>query len=209
MEVIGSKQAPLGAVLVIHSWWGLTGSFRAYGQALAEAGYLVGLADLFDGQTASTETEARALRTHARTVPIYKRLGADCAKLTDMAAKSPAKIGVVGFSMGGHWAVWLSQRPEYRVAATALYYAARGGDFSRCRASVIAHFAGHDPWVSAAGRKTMERAIRKAGVGYRAHDYPDCGHWFAESARPRDFDAAAAQLALGRDLDHVQRHLGA
>ncbi|MCL4676596.1 MAG: dienelactone hydrolase family protein, partial [Pararhodobacter sp.] len=100
-------------------------------------------------------------------------------------------------------------RPEYGVAATVLYYAARAGDFSLCRAGLIAHFAEHDPWISATGRRAMERAIHRAGVGYRAHEYSGAGHWFAESARPQAFAAEAARLAMGRDLEHFSRHLTA
>ncbi len=109
--------------------------------------------------------------------------------------------------MGGHWAVWLSQRPKYNVAATVLYYAARAGSFANCRASIIAHFAENDAWVSANARKNMERAIHKSGCGYEAYDYPGTQHWFAEAARPAEFDGSAARLALRRDLLHLQKHL--
>ena len=66
METIAPDGAPKGAVLVIHSWWGLTTSFRTYASVLSEAGYLVGLTDLFDGKTAETEAQAKALRAARR-----------------------------------------------------------------------------------------------------------------------------------------------
>lgn len=209
MEAIAPRNAPTGAILVIHSWWGLTASFRAYGSSLAKAGYLVGLADLFHGQVATTQAEARRLRALPRRTPMYKTLGADLAALRAMAGSDKVGVGTVGFSMGGHWAVWLSQRPEYDIAATVLYYAARAGDFSRCRAGITAHFAENDPWVSPSARKNMERAIHKSGCRYDAFDYPGTQHWFAEAARPTEFDAAAAKLALDRDLRHFQRHFDA
>ncbi|MGB5559927.1 MAG: dienelactone hydrolase family protein [Paracoccaceae bacterium] len=207
METITPSGAPKGAVLVIHSWWGLTESFRKHGSILSDAGYLVGLADLFDGRTAETEAEARALRARHRRTPMYKTLGADISSLRVAVRSNKARIGVVGFSMGGHWAVWLSQRPEYNVAGTVLYYAARAGDFSNCRSGIMAHFADHDPWVNASARRNMERAIRKSGCEYRAYDYPETQHWFAESARPAEFDERAAHLALDRDLGHLERNL--
>lgn len=205
MKAITPGGAPKGAVLVIHSWWGLTKSFREYGSALSDAGYLVGLADLFDGKAAQTEAEARALRARPRRTPMYQTLRADIASLRAAIGSNRTAIGVIGFSMGGHWAVWLSQRPEYNVSKTVLYYAARAGDFSNCRSGIIAHFAGNDPWVSAGARRNMEKAIHKSGCEYCAYDYPETKHWFAESGRSDEFDRSAAQLALDRDLSHLER----
>ena len=183
MDILMPGRAMSGVVLVIHSWWGLTPAFREYGKALAAEGYIVGLADLFDGQTAEDPAEAQQLRRKPRRLPMYKTLAADIETLRSKTGSRSANIGLVGFSMGGHWAVWLSQRPEYRIAATVLYYAARGGDFGRCTASILAHFADDDPWVSLRARNTMEKAIRKAGCSYHAYDYPATRHWFAESDR--------------------------
>jgi pimeloyl-ACP methyl ester carboxylesterase len=120
METISPSGVPKGAVLLIHSWSGLADSFRTYGSVLSDAGYLVGRADLFDGKTAETEADANALRAAPRRIPIYKALGTDIASLRAEAGRNRTRLSVVGFSMGGHWAVWLSQRPEYNVAASAI-----------------------------------------------------------------------------------------
>lgn len=203
-EILAPRGAPVGGILVIHSWWGLTPSFRAYGAALARAGFAVGLADLFDGATAATEAGARALRARPRRRPMYRSLADDLATLHREAG---GKIGVAGFSMGGHWAVWLAQRPEYRVSAAVLYYVARAGSFAACRAAVQAHFAGPgDPFLRPAARRRMEAELRKAGRDYRAFDYPGCGHWFAECERG-EYDAAAARAARDRDIAFFRQSL--
>ena len=94
------------------------------------------------------------------------------------------------------------------LSAAILYYAARGGDFGRSTARFLAHFAAEDPWVRPAARQRMERAIAAAGRPYRAFDYPDTGHWFAESARPADYRSEAARLALRRDAAFLRAALG-
>jgi len=186
------------AVLVIHSWWGLTPSFTDYAAALRDAGFVALAADLFDGETAETEAEARALRARRRRQPAYRMLLADIAALQAHPATTGDEVGVVGFSMGGHWAVWLAQQATAPVRAAVLYYAVRAGDFGASQTSFMAHFAADDPRVSPAGRQRMERALAKAGRPYRAFDYPGTGHWFAEADRADAYDADAALSAFDR-----------
>ncbi|MCZ7535696.1 MAG: dienelactone hydrolase family protein [Acidimicrobiia bacterium] len=203
LAYIAGRGGPgLDPVLVVHSWWGLTGSFTSFADQLAARGLLVGCIDLYDGAIATTEREARALRA-TRREPAYKQLRRclDELRARDEEGSTPS---VVGFSMGGHWAVWLAQHPDPPVAAIVLYYAARGGDFSRATAPVLAHFASDDDFVSRAARRSMERAVAARGLEYVAHDYPATEHWFAESDA-RQFSAGAAQLAFDRTASFLAR----
>ena len=87
VELLEPAGRARGGVLVVHSWWGLTDSFRRYGAALAAEGYRVGLADLFGGATATTEDEARALRAARRPRPDYRTLSAGLDAVRGAAAE--------------------------------------------------------------------------------------------------------------------------
>lgn len=204
MEILCDANSPAGRILIIHSWWGLTRSFRAYARRLCEHGYAVGLSDLYDGRIATDQAQATALRRRPRRVPMYRTLTAD---IRDLLASHGGgdSVALIGFSMGGHWAVWLAQRPDLPVRSVVLYYAARAGDFSQSRASFLAHFADDDPWVSRSARRNMERALSRAGRDYAAHDYPETRHWFAESACTAEYDDQAAGLAFRRTVAHIDR----
>mgnify|MGYP003677112971 CR=1 FL=1 len=201
------KKAGRAGVLVIHSWWGRTSSIVEFSSALVREGFAVAVADLFDGQIANTEAEARALRKRPGRKPMYRHLEANLSALREAIQSDQPKIGVVGFSMGGHWAIWLSQKPEYEISATVLYYAARAGDFSCCQSQFIAHFAENDPWVSPKTRRNMETAILRAGCPYQPFDYPGTGHWFAECGRHEEFQAESAVLAFERTIRHLRNTL--
>ena len=189
-------------VLIIHSWWGLTGSFTKFADKLAGHGFLAGCVDLYGGATATTEAEARRLRGQKRADPTHKTLRVCLDRLATDSRSAGGRASVVGFSVGAHWAVWLAQHPEPAPAASVLFYGARGGDWSAAEVPVLAHFAESDRFVSVAARTSMERAIGRAGVDYRAFSYPGTTHWFAE-AGTASFDAAAAELAFDRTVEFL------
>lgn len=189
-------------VLLIHSWWGLTSSFTAYADELASHGFVVGCVDLYLGDIAHNEEDAQRLRQRRRPEPDYRVLQRSLEGLMTLDRCAGAIPAVVGFSMGGHWAVWLAQHPDPPVSAAVLYYAARGGDFSGTSVPVLAHFADRDEYVTTAARRNMERAISRSVLHYTAFDYPGTRHWFAESTQP-EHHPDAARTALQRTADFL------
>lgn len=192
-----------GAVLVLHSWWGLNAFFRGLCDRLARAGFVALAPDLYDGKVATTVAQAKRLRAEAtasRRVPAYKMLMGSIDQLARHEAAKGKGVALMGFSMGGHWALWLAQRPELPIQSTVVFYAARNGDFSESRSNFQFHFAEQDEWVSAANIKKMTRSIEAAGKRAEVHRYSDTGHWFFESDRPEAFRPQAASLAWKRSL---------
>jgi carboxymethylenebutenolidase len=122
--------ASTGGILVLHSWWGLNEFFRGLCDRFADQGFTTLAPDLYGGRIAGTAAEAKALRAKvsaSRKEPAYKYL---VRMIGELERAATGDIAVVGFSMGGHWACWLAQRPELPIAATVTFYAARSGDYS-------------------------------------------------------------------------------
>ncbi|QKK10858.1 MAG: hypothetical protein HND59_03865 [Pseudomonadota bacterium] len=110
-------------VLVLHSWWGLNPFFKELCDRFARAGFVALAPDLYSGKVATTVAAAKALRAQAtasRRTPAYKMLIAAIEHLSHHAAVTAPGIALVGFSMGGHWALWLAQRPELPICATVI-----------------------------------------------------------------------------------------
>jgi carboxymethylenebutenolidase len=120
---------------------------------------------------------------------------------------STPKIAVVGFSMGGHWAFWLAQRPELPIVATTAFYAVRNGDYSKSASSFLGHFAETDEWVSAAGARKLRRSLEKAGREFTFHTYPGTSHWFFEQDRTDVFNPEASELAWNRTIEFTNKAL--
>ncbi len=197
-----------GAVLVLHSMWGLNGFFRRLCDRFADQGFVALAPDLYDGRVADTVAEATKLRakvTVSRKEPVYKYLIRMIGELRSEAGVDD--IGVVGFSMGGHWAYWLAQRSNLPIAAMVAFYAARNGDYSESRSSFLVHFADTDAWVSPANVRKLERSLSKAGRSFVCHVYPGTGHWFFEDDRTDAYEPEAAALAWTRTIDFLKQEL--
>jgi carboxymethylenebutenolidase len=197
-------------VLVLHSWWGLNPFFKGLCDRFSDNGFVALAPDLYGGKVASTVEAAKALRAKAtatRREPAYKMLTAAINHLSRHEAVTTTQVAIVGFSMGGHWALWLAQRSELPIAATVIFYAARNGDFTRSGSRFLFHFAENDEWVSAASKSKLRKSLEAAGRYARYCDYPGTQHWFFESNLRDAFHREAAASAWKRTIAFLDEEL--
>src|SRR5262249_35581027 len=163
----------------------------------AETGYIALAPDLYRGKTTAKIEEADALgqATDQQVERWRGDIRGAIAYLREGGASSPADgrgaFALVGFSLGGAYALdmWVELADE--IAAVVLFYAAwPEPDFRRARASYLCHFAEHDPYESAETSAEMERALQAAGRPVTIYTYPGTTHWFFEENRPDAYDPA-------------------
>jgi dienelactone hydrolase len=159
-------------VLILHSWWGLTRSFTEYADRLAAQGFVAGCVDLYGGRLARNAEEASLLRAAPRRVPMYRSLLSGIDELIAHRAASANRVGIVGFSMGGHWAVWLAQRSDARAGAIVLHYATRMVTKASTPIPVLAHFAESDPLCHSSGEAQDGAVVRALRVALCRHGPP-------------------------------------
>jgi carboxymethylenebutenolidase len=199
----GAAQA---GVIVIHPWWGRNADVLAYADRLAESGFAVAAPDLFDGQVATTIDEADRLSSTVNEDIADATVLAAVDELGASIGDPSARIGAVGFSFGGAWALWLpAQRPEVR--ATVVYYGSiEGPSLTRARTPVLGHFAETDPYETDEGVAAFERTLQTAGRDVEIQRYPGTGHWFAEPSKEA-YVPEAAELAFDRTVAFLRRYL--
>lgn len=194
-------------VMVLHAWWGLTEPFRQVCDRLAEAGYIALAPDLYRGKTTASVEEAEALAGALNQVE--ERVRGDITGalrfLREHGATHPADgsgaVGLIGFSLGGAYALDTSVEASEEIAAVVLFYATYTGlNFSAAQAAYLGHFAEHDPFEPAESVAELERELQAAGKQATFYTYPGTTHWFFEPNRPDAYDAAAAALAWERTI---------
>ena len=92
----GNDQAP--AVVVIQEWWGLNDQIKSVAERLATLGYRALVPDLYKGKLALDAAEAKHMMTNLNFGDAATQ---DVRGAAQYLKQSSAKVGVVGFCMGG------------------------------------------------------------------------------------------------------------
>ena len=185
-------------VLVLHAWWGLKDFFKGHCDELARAGFVAFAPDLYRGATASTRDGAERLMSKLDQKVAGQDILNGVRGLQSHQAVKGKHLGVIGFSMGAFWSLWLAQELPADVAAVVLFYGTGDGNYSHIKAAFLGHFAETDEFESSAAVRDLEKDLRTRVTDLTFYTYPGTTHWFFENDRPDAYDGSAAELAWQR-----------
>jgi carboxymethylenebutenolidase len=213
------SRGPWPGVVVIQDALGLTDDIRAQADHLAAAGYLAFAPDLYSG---------RGLRCVLATLkasrsgegPAYADIEAARRWLEDRD-DCTGRIGIIGFCMGGGFA--LLSAPRFEFGASAVNY----GEVPE---HAVERLAGSCPIVASYGARDrslrgrasrLQDALTELGVEHDVKEYPQAGHSFMNRINfgpgldrvahlvGFDYDHPSAEDSWRRILTFFDRHLGA
>ncbi len=194
-------------VLVLHAWWGLNDTIKAFCTRLAEAGFVAFAPDLYHGAVADTITDAETLgrSLDANHLQAKAEIAEATRFLLERAGQADRTLTVIGFSLGAYYTLDLSAVDPEHIHSVVIFYGTGPADFSRSRAAYLGHFAEMDEFEPKANVDDLETTLRQAGRSVSFYSYLGTGHWFFEPDRVDAFNPAAASLAWDRTLAFLRR----
>jgi len=217
-----SSRRATAAIVVLHEAFGLNTAIEAVSGRLARADYAVLAPDLYwrgPDRLAGYDERAKAIAM-LKTLPDQQVL-ADAAHAIDRLRElvGDVPIGVIGYRIGGRYALLVAEH-DPRVAATIGYYGAGidGGTISplwtinalegvkNLHVPALLIFVGDDPTVPEDEVGRIEWWLRELGVRHELVRYPGVrpGFTFADrdTYAPRE-----SEDAWRRTLDFFETHL--
>ena len=194
-------------VLVIQEWWGLVPHIKKVCDRFAAEGFSALAPDMYHGKTAAEPGEAEKLYMALNVAQAEKDLRSAAKYLAQHS--STAKLGAVGFCMGGQLALFAGT-VNPNVGAVVDFYGVHPNvkpDYSKLSGPVLGLFAEKDGSVTPQTARDVDAAIKKAGKQSEIHIYPNVDHAFFNEDNKGAYNKAAADDAWRRTITFFRQNL--
>jgi carboxymethylenebutenolidase len=174
----GSAPAsPWPGVVVIHEAFGLNDDIRQKADQFASHGYLALAPDLYRGKSWIRCVRSAFRQVEAGSGPAFEALDAARAFL---AARDDAtgRTGVIGFCMGGGFALLCAPRSGFAVASVNYGQVPKDAEAAlRGACPIVGSYGGRDP-MGTEHPERLQRALTVLEIPHDVMVYPGSGHRF-------------------------------
>jgi carboxymethylenebutenolidase len=194
-------------VLVLHAWWGLNDTIKAFCTRLAQSGFIAFAPDLYHGKIADNRVDAETLgkALDANFLQAKAEIADAALFLNERIGKVDRGLAVIGFSLGAYYALDLAAADPDHIRSVVIFYGTGDGDYSNSRAAYLGHFAENDEFEPQSNVDNLKQYLRRINRPVMFYRYPDTGHWFFEPDRVQAYNHAAASLAWDRTLAFLRQ----
>jgi carboxymethylenebutenolidase len=198
------------ALLVIQEWWGINDWIKQDAARFASQGYVALAVDLYRGKVAADSEEAHELM---RGLPEDRAMDDMKAAFQWLAARpdvDPQRIGIVGWCMGGGYALAFAVA-EPRLRAAVVNYGklvTAPEKIHAIHAALLGNFAGQDRGIAPDDVRAFADRLKTEHKDVDIKIYDGAKHAFMNPNNKDGYDEGAAKDAWARIDAFFARTLG-
>ena len=207
---------PVPGIVVAHGQNGLENFIKETTQMLALQGYAAAAPDLFHRDGPDCKDDGPTRRARLRDDGIIKDVNAAASFLKSRKQVDGARLGIVGFCMGGR-VVYLMAAASADFKAAVMFY---GGNtmtalgegpspFQRTRdirCPIQGHFGEDDANPSPEDMRKLDAELTRWSKAHEFHSYAGAAHAFVNAGSP-NYRPRAAALSWPKATEFFSRHL--
>ena len=198
-------KGPFPALVVIHEYWGLVPWVKEQAAKLSDQGYVALAVDLYRGKATDSPEVAHELMRGLPEDRANRDLLAAVQYLKSLKNVNPAKIGSIGWCMGGGYSLDLAIA-DPTLAADVINYGHLATDPARLQqihAPILGLFGAQDKGIPPAGVHKFEQDLKQMGKKIDVTIYPDAGHAFQNPDNKAGYRPADTADAWNRTVEFL------
>lgn len=196
-------------LVLLHDRWGLTSHMKDLGARLACEGYVVIIPNLYGrlgGMVTASDEVAAALMERQNDAHVITDINSCCEYLNTCNIAKRNIHGVVGYGMGGTYALLFACHRK-RLRAAVSYYGKliHPRELLKDLASpVLYHQAGLDTWATNEDAQHLQAAAAEYRKRVEVHCYAEAPYGFCNELKPDAYRADATALAWERTASFLK-----
>ena len=202
-----SNSEKKSGLIVIHEWWGLNEDIHLMTNQLAGLGYPALAVDLYNGQSATEVRDAFQLSANLSKNESLALANLKAAYDYLVEEKGVEKVGIIGWCLGGKWALRGALMLPDQIDATVIYYGSLVDDkeqLSTLEMPIIG-FVGtkdrlHKQFIQ------FDQSLKELNKEASIHIYEGAKHAFA-NASGIAYEQNAAEDSWNKTVEFLNKHL--
>ena len=202
-------KGPFPALVAIHEWWGLNDWVKEQAGKLADEGYVTLAIDLYRGQVATTPDQAHEIMRGVPEDRATRDLLAASTYLRSLKDVDPARVGSIGWCMGGGYSLDLAVH-DPKLAATVINYghlATEDATLKQINAPILGIFGAQDRGIPPDAVHKFEQQMKALHKSVEVVIFPDAGHAFENPNNKTSYRADDAAKAWTDTVNFLSQKL--